>query len=97
MSSDKKLILVIGATGAQGMAVIDKLLAPSPGGRASPYTVRALTRDPASRRCGELKAKGVQCVKGASPPPLPGPPPCAYLFIHELIFWRQARSTTSPR
>ena len=60
----KKLILVIGATGAQGIAVIDALLAPSDDGTPSPYSVRALTRSPDSRRAQELTAKGVECVKG---------------------------------
>lgn len=60
----KKLILVIGATGAQGLAVIDKLLAPSEDGSPSPYIVRALTRDPGSGRARELTSKGVECVKG---------------------------------
>lgn len=63
-STQTKLILVIGATGAQGMAVVDKLLEPSADGTASPYSVRALTRDPNSRRAAELKEKGVECVKG---------------------------------
>ena len=62
--SSKKLILVIGATGAQGLAVIDKLLEPAANGTASPYAVRALTRDPTSRRAKELAAKGVDVVKG---------------------------------
>ncbi|PCH36839.1 NAD(P)-binding protein [Wolfiporia cocos MD-104 SS10] len=61
----KKLILVIGATGAQGIAVIDKLLAPSEDGSPSPYAVRALTRDPDNPRARELAAKGVECVKGS--------------------------------
>ena len=64
MSQSKKLILVIGATGAQGIAVIDALLAPSDDGTPSPYSVRALTRSPDSRRAQELTAKGVECVKG---------------------------------
>ncbi|KAF9806765.1 hypothetical protein IEO21_08544 [Rhodonia placenta] len=62
-STDKKLILVIGATGAQGLAVVDKLLAPQEDGSPSPYAIRALTRDPESRRAKELIAKGVECVK----------------------------------
>jgi uncharacterized protein YbjT (DUF2867 family) len=65
-SPDKKLILVIGATGAQGLAVIDALLAPSSDGTPSPYSVRVLTRDPDSKRAQDLKAKGVECVKGES-------------------------------
>ncbi len=62
---DKKLILVIGATGAQGIAVIDKLLEPAADGSPSPYAVRALTRDPTSRRAKLLAAKGVELAKGA--------------------------------
>lgn len=61
----KKLILVIGATGAQGIAVINALLAPSANGSPSPYSVRALTRDPAHRRSQELAEKGVELFKGA--------------------------------
>ena len=64
MSTQKKLILVIGATGAQGLAVIDALLAPTDNGSPSPYAVRALTRDPQSERAQGLAAKGVECVKG---------------------------------
>ena len=63
-TADKKLILVIGATGAQGLAVIDALLAPAANGLSSPYAVRALTRDPDSKRAQELRVKGVECVKG---------------------------------
>jgi len=66
--SDRKLILVIGATGAQGMHVIPALLAPSEDGTPSPYAVRALTRDPTNRRAKELEALGVECFKGAFPP-----------------------------
>ncbi|KAJ6513284.1 NAD(P)-binding protein [Mycena sanguinolenta] len=65
MSTTKKLILVIGATGAQGLAVIDALLAPTANGGPSPYAVRALTRDPAGQRALELRAHGVECVQGS--------------------------------
>ena len=64
MNSSKKLILVIGATGAQGIAVIDKLLAPDVAGVPSPYSVRALTRNPNGQRAQELAAKGVEGLKG---------------------------------
>lgn len=64
MSSAKKLILVIGATGAQGTAVIDALLAPATDGSPSPYIVRALTRDPSHERARDLTAKGVECFEG---------------------------------
>ncbi len=60
----KKLILVIGATGAQGQAVIDSLLAPCVDGSPSPYAVRALTRDITNHRVQELVARGVECVQG---------------------------------
>lgn len=66
MSNTQKLILVIGATGAQGQAVVNALLAPDNQGNPSPYTVRALTRDPASKHALELAARGVECVKGSS-------------------------------
>lgn len=66
MSNDKKLILVIGATGAQGLAVIDKLLEPAADGSPSPYAIRALTRDPTSRRAQLLAAKGAELAKGES-------------------------------
>ena len=62
--SEAKVILVIGATGAQGIAVIDAILAPLGNGQPSPYSVRALTRDPTSKRAKDLEAKGVQVVKG---------------------------------
>ncbi|PIL33065.1 hypothetical protein GSI_04514 [Ganoderma sinense ZZ0214-1] len=61
----KNLILVIGATGGQGMAVVDKLLAPAEDGSPSPYTVRALTRDPNGRRAKELAKKGVELFQGS--------------------------------
>ncbi|THH29924.1 hypothetical protein EUX98_g4272 [Antrodiella citrinella] len=60
-----KLILVIGATGAQGLAVIDKLLEPCSDGSPSPYRVRALTRDTGSRRAMMLASRGVECFKGS--------------------------------
>ena len=62
--SSQKLILVIGATGAQGLAVIDALLKPGPNGSPSPYFVRALTRNPQSSRAQELATKGVDVVQG---------------------------------
>ena len=62
--SSQKLILVIGATGAQGIAVVDALLAPAKDGKQSPFAIRALSRDPKSKRAKELTAKGVEIVKG---------------------------------
>ena len=64
MSIDKRLILVIGATGAQGLHAIDALLKPAADGAPSPYVVRALTRDVKSQRAQALAAKGVEVVEG---------------------------------
>ncbi|KAH9830319.1 NAD-P-binding protein [Rhodofomes roseus] len=61
----KKVILVIGGTGAQGFPVIEKLLAPAEDGSPSPYAVRVLTRDPTSHRALVLASKGVELVKGS--------------------------------
>ncbi|PCH36791.1 NAD(P)-binding protein [Wolfiporia cocos MD-104 SS10] len=66
MTAEQKLILVIGATGAQGIAVIDKLLSPSEDGSPSPYTIRALTRNPEGPRAKELAARGVECSVAAA-------------------------------
>ncbi|KAF7980906.1 hypothetical protein HWV62_36099 [Athelia sp. TMB] len=65
MSTDKKIILVFGATGAQGAHVINALLAPSEDGSPSPYAIRALTRDPLSERAERLSKRGIECVKGS--------------------------------
>ncbi|KAI0373524.1 nmrA-family protein [Pilatotrama ljubarskyi] len=66
MSSNKKIILVIGATGAQGLAVIEALLKPALDGSPSPYVVRALTRDTKSKRAQALAEDGVEIVKGTT-------------------------------
>ena len=50
-------ILVGGATGRQGTAVVDELLARG-------YTVRGLTRNLESKGAGALAAKGVEVVQG---------------------------------
>ncbi|KAL1747747.1 hypothetical protein HDZ31DRAFT_31194 [Schizophyllum fasciatum] len=64
-TSRKRLILVIGATGAQGSHVIHKLLEPTEDGSPSPYAVRALTRDRTHRRARDLEAKNVELVEGS--------------------------------
>ena len=61
-----KIILVFGATGAQGRHVIDSLLAPREDGSPSPYTVRALTRNPEGKQALALREKGVELIKGRS-------------------------------
>ncbi|KZT36381.1 nmrA-family protein [Sistotremastrum suecicum HHB10207 ss-3] len=66
MSTSKKLILVIGATGAQGRAVIDALLAPTSDGTTSPYSVRALTRNVNSSSAKEIAAiPGAEVFQGS--------------------------------
>ena len=54
--SSNKLILVIGATGAQGIAVVRALVAPNAVSQG--FQVRALTRDVNHRRAKELEALG---------------------------------------
>ncbi|KIK55539.1 hypothetical protein GYMLUDRAFT_175551 [Collybiopsis luxurians FD-317 M1] len=58
------LILVIGATGAQGRPVISSLLRPQDDGSPSPYSVRALTRDPNNEHARLLASWGVELFKG---------------------------------
>ena len=65
-----KLILVIGGTGAQGMPVVQALLAPAQDGSPSPYAVRVLTRNPDSPRAKQLAAQGVELFKGRHIPSL---------------------------
>lgn len=62
--TSKKIIVIIGATGAQGLHVVKALLAPSPDGTPSPYAIRALTRDPASHRAKQLSELGAELVQG---------------------------------
>ncbi|MFG1703730.1 NmrA/HSCARG family protein [Nonomuraea sp. M3C6] len=59
MGIAKPLILVAGATGNQGGAVVDALL-----GRPERWRVRALTRDPAGAAARALAGRGVEVVPG---------------------------------
>jgi uncharacterized protein YbjT (DUF2867 family) len=56
--AEPEMILVGGATGRQGNAVVDQLLERG-------YRVRALTRKPASKKALALQAKGVEVVQGS--------------------------------
>jgi uncharacterized protein YbjT (DUF2867 family) len=56
---DKKIIAVIGATGAQGGGLVRSILADTSTG----FAVRALTRDPESEKAKELVKLGVEVVK----------------------------------
>lgn len=57
--SDKKLVVVIGATGAQGGSVVDHLLKI----KSQEYSVRAVTRSPESPAAKTLAARGVEVVR----------------------------------
>ncbi|WP_033342060.1 NmrA/HSCARG family protein [Catenuloplanes japonicus] len=56
--TDKKIIAVVGATGAQGGGLARAVLDDWDG----PFAVRALTRDPGSARAKELAARGAEVV-----------------------------------
>ncbi|MEU5888914.1 NmrA family NAD(P)-binding protein [Streptomyces sp. NPDC047461] len=58
--SNKKVIAVAGATGAQGGGAARAILAEPESG----FTVHALTRDPGSPAARELAALGVEVVRG---------------------------------
>lgn len=57
--SDKKIIAVVGATGAQGGGLARAILADSDG----PFAVRALTRDPSSDAARTLADAGAEVVQ----------------------------------
>jgi uncharacterized protein YbjT (DUF2867 family) len=56
--SDKKIIAVVGATGAQGGGLVRAILAEPDG----PFAARALTRDPGSEKARALAAAGAEVV-----------------------------------
>ncbi|KAI1816136.1 NAD(P)-binding protein [Poronia punctata] len=58
MSSPKKLIAIIGGTGAQGMPIVRDLV------RSGTYSARVLTRDITSARFKELQSYGPGSVEG---------------------------------
>ncbi|GGM25055.1 nucleotide-diphosphate-sugar epimerase [Micromonospora sonchi] len=57
--SEKKIIAIVGATGAQGGGLARAILAD----RDSEFTVRALTRDPTSEKAQELVKLGAEVVE----------------------------------
>lgn len=58
--SEKKIITVFGATGAQGGGLVDAILNDS----NSEFSVRAVTRDPQSEKARKLTEKGAEVVAG---------------------------------
>ena len=57
--TDKKIIAVLGATGAQGGGLVQAILN-DPDGE---FAVRALTRDPGSDKARALAEQGAEVVK----------------------------------
>lgn len=58
--SDRKIIAVVGATGAQGSGLVRAILNDPDGG----FSVRAITRDPNSDKARELADLGAEVVQG---------------------------------
>ena len=56
--AEKKVIAVVGATGAQGGGLARAILADPDGG----FAARAITRDPESEKARELAALGAEVV-----------------------------------
>jgi uncharacterized protein YbjT (DUF2867 family) len=56
--ADKKTIAVVGATGAQGGALVRAILKDPSGG----FAARALTRDPGSEKARQLAKLGAEVV-----------------------------------
>lgn len=63
--SDKKIIAVVGATGAQGGGVVRSILADKSG----EFAARAITRKPDSEKARALAAQGVEVVAGDADDP----------------------------
>jgi uncharacterized protein YbjT (DUF2867 family) len=58
--ADRKIIAVVGATGAQGSGLVKAILADPSGG----FAARAITRDPNSAKAKELARLGAEVVAG---------------------------------
>jgi len=57
--ADKKVIAVVGSTGAQGGGLVDAILSDPGGG----FAARAITRDPTKAKAAAIAAKGGEVVK----------------------------------
>ena len=60
--SEKKILVVFGATGNQGGSVINSILKDPK--TANEFKIRGITRDPSKPNAKALEAKGVECVAG---------------------------------
>jgi uncharacterized protein YbjT (DUF2867 family) len=58
--ADRKIIAVVGATGAQGGGLVRAIT----GDRSGPFAARAITRNPASEKARALAGEGVEVVAG---------------------------------
>ena len=61
-SNMPRIVVVFGATGTQGGAVVDALLSSNPDVKAT-FTIRAVTRDPSSQAAQALKARVAEVAK----------------------------------
>lgn len=60
MSAAKKIIAIIGATGAQGGSVVNSILADSK--MSSQWAIRGITRDASKDSSKKLASQGVEVV-----------------------------------
>src|SRR3954466_8046853 len=83
--AEKKIIAVVGSTGAQGGGVARAILADPNGG----FAVRAITRDVNSAKAKELAAQGAEVVRadGADPESLKKALAGAYGAFCVTFFW----------
>jgi uncharacterized protein YbjT (DUF2867 family) len=82
---DKKIIAVIGATGAQGGGLVRAIQAD----RSGAFTARAITRNPNSEKAQALRAAGVEVVAGDADNPATLGPAFAGAYGAFLVtnFW----------
>ncbi|KAK4700054.1 hypothetical protein P7C70_g6197, partial [Phenoliferia sp. Uapishka_3] len=76
--SSAKLVVIVGATGSQGAALVDHLIASS-----SEYRIRAINQDPESDDSKALATKGVQVFPGDAS--VPGDVEAALTGAHVLF------------
>lgn len=83
-SSDKKILVVFGATGKQGGSVIQSILDDKEA--ASTFSLRAITRNPKKPNAKALAEKGVECVSVRIIFLFPSFPPAPLLSLQ--LKWR---------